>query len=155
MRKRRTEATYRYRAKNPTAHLASQRERMRRKRAADPEGVKAYDKAWRAANPERVNATRRAWHHANPDSVKRTRLKMAYGITPEQYDEMLVAQEHRCAVCRTDTPTGKGMWFIDHCHTTGKVRGVLCSFCNSMLGYARDNPSILAAGGAYLTANRE
>jgi predicted nucleic acid-binding Zn ribbon protein len=78
-----------------------------------------------------------------------SRLKK-YGITPEQYDAMLDRQDHRCAVCRTDTPNGKG-WHVDHDHASGKVRGILCGNCNNGIGNFHDDPATLRAAIDYLT----
>jgi hypothetical protein len=73
-----------------------------------------------------------------------------YGLTEQQYAAMLAAQGDRCAICRTDTPGGKGGWHTDHDHGTGKVRGLLCHNCNLMVGHAQDDPAILRAAVDYL-----
>ena len=73
-----------------------------------------------------------------------------YGITPEQFAERLESQGGRCAICRTDTPGGKGGWHVDHDHVTGVIRGLLCHRCNLMLGNAADDPARLRAAVAYL-----
>jgi hypothetical protein len=86
---------------------------------------------------------------ANPDKVKSAKLKSAYGITLEQRDDLLIKQGSVCAICETDTPSGKG-WHVDHRHDTKAVRGILCSQCNVMLGMARDNTATLAKAIAYL-----
>ena len=56
-----------------------------------------------------------------------------YGITLEQYEAMLAAQNGCCAICRT-SPTEKRQLHVDHCHATGRVRALLCSPCNTQLG---------------------
>jgi hypothetical protein len=86
---------------------------------------------------------------ANPEATRNIALKTKYGITLLEKDAMLRAQGSVCAICKTDTPTKKG-WHVDHCHTTQKVRGVLCHHCNSLLGNARDNPFTLANAITYL-----
>ena len=73
-----------------------------------------------------------------------------YGITPEQFAERLIAQDNRCAICRTDTPNGKG-WHVDHDHATQAVRGLLCGNCNNGLGNFADDPTRLRAAVEYLT----
>lgn len=92
------------------------------------------------------------------DSLKR------YGLTPDAYNEMLVAQEFRCKICKilgTDAPRisshrGKdhkwqnGGLCVDHDHETKKVRGLLCTDCNRLLGAAKDNPNILLKAIQYL-----
>lgn len=72
-----------------------------------------------------------------------------FGLTPEQYDDMLSAQNFRCAICLTDVPGNRG-WCVDHCHVQGHVRGLLCNNCNVGLGHFRDDPAIIANAIAYL-----
>jgi hypothetical protein len=76
--------------------------------------------------------------------------KHRYGITLEVRDDMLASQNFRCAICEADAPGGPGSWHIDHCHTTGHVRGLLCNHCNLMLGHARDNTRNLQRAIEYL-----
>jgi hypothetical protein len=72
------------------------------------------------------------------ESTRRVRLKRTYGITVEQYNIMLEAQDYVCAICGTDKPGGSGRFHIDHCHSTGKVRGLLCIRCNTKVGVIED-----------------
>lgn len=81
--------------------------------------------------------------------VKYERLKN-FGLTPEQYEQMKIDQDHKCKICGTDDPKGRGDWHVDHCHTTGKVRGLLCFPCNTALGHFKDDPTILANAIQYL-----
>jgi hypothetical protein len=78
-------------------------------------------------------------------------LMRKYGLTVEQYDQMLVEQGHRCALCG-DENNGR-TWHIDHCHDTGKVRGVLCDLCNRGLGHFRENADVLRKAAQYLEAH--
>jgi hypothetical protein len=73
-----------------------------------------------------------------------------YGLTPEEYGALLEAQDNRCAICRTDTPNGKGSWHVDHNHATGQIRGLLCNDCNLGLGKFADDSDRLRAAIAYL-----
>jgi hypothetical protein len=77
----------------------------------------------------------------------------------EDYDRMLKEQDGKCGMCKipenNTSRNGKVKRFnIDHCHETGEVRGLLCSFCNSILGYARDDVNILKDGIIYLEKKR-
>lgn len=64
------------------------------------------------------------------------KLKHDYGITLEQYDQMLKSQGSRCKICYTDTPGGAHKYFhVDHDHITGEIRGLLCCGCNHKLGW--------------------
>lgn len=74
-----------------------------------------------------------------------------YGLTPEDYEMLLVNQEERCAICG-ETPL-RGVLYVDHDHETGKVRGLLCGACNSGLGQFRDDPNVLRAAIDYLIEN--
>jgi hypothetical protein len=74
---------------------------------------------------------------------QRRRLRK-YGLTQEQYDQLLASQGGRCPGCGTDDPGVKG-WAIDHCHRSGKVRALLCMRCNTMAGLADEDPAILRA----------
>ena len=77
-------------------------------------------------------------------------LKHTYGITLEQYDDMLGSQEYGCAICGSSEPGGIGRFHVDHDHITGKVRGLLCNKCNLGLAGFRDNIEFLVKAIEYL-----
>jgi len=71
---------------------------------------------------------------------RRSMLGKRYGITEEQYEEMLAEQEGRCGACGTDDPGAKhGRFQVDHDHQTGAVRALLCNGCNTALGGVKDS----------------
>lgn len=75
-----------------------------------------------------------------------------YGITIKDYDLMLEVQKNSCAICcKKQEDTSKKL-FVDHDHTSGKIRGLLCHHCNILLGNAKDDPQILWAAIRYLDA---
>ena len=74
-----------------------------------------------------------------------------FGMTMDDYDEMLSNQNMGCKICNTKVPRGQGRFHIDHCHTTGKIRGLLCSKCNVGLGQFDDNIGKLNNAIRYLT----
>lgn len=94
----------------------------------------------------------------HPERVKIHRRKRAlsrYGLTLADYDRILAGQEGACAICYTDTPGGPGGRFaVDHDHATGVVRGLLCSRCNFVLGYAKEDPDVLSRAIQYLREHR-
>lgn len=102
---------------------------------------------------------RRSAYMARPETRKLTRasnLKHQYGLTTPEVDAMVSAQGGRCFLCRK-IPSGKGpnaCLNVDHCHETGKVRAMLCSRCNSGLGYANDDPALLRKMADYLEAHQ-
>lgn len=85
----------------------------------------------------------------NRRSNHKRRLR-SYGITIEQYNSMWSSQNYCCAICGVNEVKSTKHWHLDHCHSTSKVRGILCQNCNVMLGYARDNPIILQSAIGYL-----
>lgn len=82
-------------------------------------------------------------------SLKKHDLKRKYGITPDQHATMLSKQNGKCAICGQDG-NGRSL-HVDHCHTTGRVRGMLCNTCNVGLGSFNDNPMLLALAIQYLS----
>ena len=80
-------------------------------------------KEWRVKNPE-----------AYKDNYYRGRLKYSYNLTPETLEQMKVDQNFQCKICDRVKRLA-----VDHCHTTGKVRGLLCFHCNSLLGHIENS----------------
>ena len=72
-----------------------------------------------------------------------------YGITQEQFDQMLLEQNNKCKICSNNFKSSKDT-HIDHCHGTNKVRGLLCNGCNMALGQFMDNTDILDNAIKYL-----
>lgn len=90
----------------------------------------------------------RAYRKKHPSYTakkKDTQLRRRYGISLEERDRMAAEQGGVCAICREAKTL-----VVDHCHTSGEVRGLLCNDCNWMLGLAKDNPANLAAAIGYL-----
>ena len=82
---------------------------------------------------------------------RRTRTLRQYGITPTDYDRLLDKQGGGCAICGVEFGhAGSPRLAVDHCHQTGRVRGLLCSNCNQGLGKFGDDPSRLDRAGVYL-----
>ena len=92
----------------------------------------------------------KAWRYAVPGRDRKRFLKRAYGITPEQYTEMLEEQGGVCAANGCDSSRGHGVLYVDHCHKTGRVRGLLCHSCNTALGHVFDNADKLRGLIQYL-----
>jgi hypothetical protein len=86
-----------------------------------------------------------------PEGFRWEALRKKYGVTQADYETMLAAQNGRCAICATDNPRGRySVFVVDHCHETGKVRGLLCSKCNIMLGRYGDSLKWLKEAMDYL-----
>lgn len=83
-------------------------------------------------------------------------LKHNFGITAEEYNQMLIGQKGECKICHSKTPNSKQYqnFNVDHDHETGKIRGLLCTSCNRMLGFAHDNIEILNSAIQYLSMQK-
>jgi hypothetical protein len=82
-------------------------------------------------------------------------LRSKYGLSVDDWNEIFEGQDKKCAICASDTPAGKRGWFVDHCHDTGLVRGILCTRCNSLIGAAKDSAATLQALMGYLKRDRK
>ena len=89
---------------------------------------------------------------AGRERTRRRMFKKKYGITLEQRDQMFLDQGESCAICREDAypKADRKRWHVDHCHQTGRVRGILCWRCNFALGLVSDNPDTLRTMIEYL-----
>jgi hypothetical protein len=99
-----------------------------------------------------------AIYRANAEVVRDKMREQRFGLSREQFDEILESQGGTCAICKSLSP-GSSFWHVDHDHdccpssdkTCGQcVRGILCSLCNTGLGHLRDDTDILRTAIAYL-----
>lgn len=102
---------------------------------------------WRKRNPAKCAQYARTTRKRHYNSSIRPRLKTLYDITPEYRDQMIAAQNGKCAVCGR---IPKKMLHVDHNHTTGKVREMLCAGCNTAIGLLKESPELIAKVLAYL-----
>lgn len=113
----------------------------------------------RAARSVRVRATRGVRKRRTPDEVAKAKARSAttharhilvtYGITADEYQRIYEYQHGCCALCRRATGATRRL-AVDHCHSTGRVRGLLCKYCNRLLGFARDSVAFFQRCAAYL-----
>lgn len=123
--------------------------RSRRYYEKNGESLRKKIYAYQKANPE-VNARSRAKRKAN-GKRRLQDLKQNYGVTPEQYAEMLERAGGVCEICgRVPSEVSKKGPCVDHCHDTSKVRGILCAPCNMGIGHLRDDPGVLRKAIDYL-----
>lgn len=83
------------------------------------------------------------------ERLRRVNLKINYGITPEYYSVLFTLQNGKCKIC-DKPPDGKHL-YIDHCHITNRVRGLLCNACNLGLGQFKDRRDLIERALAYIT----
>ena len=132
-----------------------------RNEPARPRGLAIY---CRACDPAIRREKYLARKHAHNDYAKRYRqerpvqsseysrrhsLKKNYGITAQQWDEMFTRQNGCCLLC--GEPSTSRRLDVDHCHDTGRVRGLLCSGCNAGIALLKHDPVLLAKAIAYLS----
>ena len=159
------------------------RQKRNEQSAKDKEARKQYMKEYYAKNPEKFakrspekqaeyNEKRRAqyaenqelrekleadaiaWSKANPEKKKRQRLMAAFGIDLNDYQDMLTEQNFQCAICGySDMSDPKMFPVVDHCHDTGRIRGLLCMNCNMGLGKFKDDMNRLWCAISYLQRN--
>jgi hypothetical protein len=86
--------------------------------------------------------------YLDPDYARRNALANKYQMTLEQYDDMELQQKGCCAIC--GRREGHRKLAVDHDHDTGKVRSLLCTRCNTGLGFFKDSPKLLAYAMVYL-----
>ncbi len=107
---------------------------------------RATGKRWYEKNKKEINSKRKLAYKHDAKKSRAYWLKCQYEITVSEYDAMYVAQEGKCLLC--------GKWFaklcVDHCHSTRKVRGLLCRKCNAFLGVVEQTPSLLVSIPEYL-----
>ena len=114
----------------------------------------AYNKAWREKNRDKAKARAREWRAKNPHGHREAHLQKLYGIGLEQYQKMYEEQRGACAICHRPPATDKRL-VVDHCHSTGHVRALLCSQCNVAIGMMGDSADRLHAAGSYLDSFNE
>ena len=117
---------------------------------------------WAKHNKFRVNEKNRLWvknnHEQKQHTSRTSKLKLNYNITIEEYNKMLFNQNGVCKICN-EKEIQKGKkgteWSlsVDHCHITGKIRGLLCSRCNVGLSKFRDNIKYFESAINYLKTN--
>lgn len=126
-------------------------ERARKYRKANPN----YASEWRAWDKKRKAEMTALEREKYIRRVRGYNLKKCYGMTIEQFEEMLTSQGGVCAICKGDSSNGKYRnLHVDHCHDTGKIRGILCNRCNSVLGYVEENIETLFNAANYLAQYR-
>ena len=140
----------------------------------------AYGKAYREKNKEALVAYRKAYYEKNKEAIKAYREKnkeamkayqeknkealaaynkafymlRKYGITLAEKKEMLNEQGNKCKICLQEF-NDKVVSCVDHCHTMGNIRGLLCRQCNVGLGNFKDNPVALIKAAEYLKEQGE
>jgi hypothetical protein len=104
------------------------------------------------ARRAKILAQERGYRATRPEGFRNVQYKRRYGITIEQFDQMVADQDGRCAICREGFKPAKKKLavHVDHCHKTQFVRGILCARCNLGLGLFKDSAEFLQKAIDYL-----
>ena len=136
-------------------------ERQRKYRETHREQTRIANKKYHTANATKVKEMKMRWYLANKERATRTaknnRLKRYYGISMNEYDDLLTAQNSKCAICdktHCDTSNKHKHLVVDHRHKTKQIRGLLCSHCNTVLGFMSDDPVLLRKAADYLEVTK-
>ena len=148
----------------PIDDFVSSNDRPMGKKKQCKECNSAYNKKRREENPEVAANARQStakWRKYNPESDRRKHLLRKFNITLEEYNDLLSSQGGVCAICCMEetvvrrSKSGKEMLAVDHCHETGKIRGLLCFKCNTALGALGDTVEDIQRVIDYLNRSSE
>jgi hypothetical protein len=108
-----------------------------------------YNKKYVLENKDRVRAYHKNYKASKKDEHRNSDLIRKYGITLDEYNALLFSQNGKCAICNVEG----AMLCVDHSHATGKVRGLLCQKCNTMIGQAKESTNNLRSAALYLESH--
>jgi len=152
-------------------HREEQREKNRLWKKSHKVEIKEWNKKYCSDNKTRIAKYHKKHYRANREAIlkvcciyrngKRDKWKQLdycykrnYGISLNDYQAIYTEQHGRCLGCGSEKSAhGRNGLHVDHCHVTGKIRGLLCNMCNQALGRAKDNPVVLRTLASYLERN--
>jgi len=124
---------------------------------------KNRSKSWTKTHPSTRTISSRKYNNSDKrrkvsqkfnTTVKRINSNLKkYGITYTEYEQIFKSQNSLCAICEKEIYLRGKLTHVDHDHKTGKVRGILCLWCNNVLGYCNDNIFILEKAISYVKYN--
>jgi hypothetical protein len=98
---------------------------------------------------DRLLGQAKAYRAANPEKRKAVALRFKFGIEIDEYQRLREKQNDRCAICERPA-----VLHVDHCHSSGSVRGLLCMPCNTALGSFGDDPERIRRAASYVEDSR-
>ena len=149
-RKRNPEKLRRQQKRYRATHSEHLSEYQKKWDAEHQEKIRARKREYYAKNAERIKAVNGAYYHAHAEAAKaRTRKRQLarLGLTPEAYELLVSQQSGLCGICGR-MPAIRLR--VDHEHSSGRIRGLLCNACNTGIGLLREDPEILLAAIAWI-----
>ena len=150
-----------YQEDNREKRLAQQKEYREKNKEAikeyrekNKEQIAAQQKEYYEKNKEQIAAQRKEYNEKNKEQKAAYWREKKYGLSSEDYKNMLDEQNDKCKICLTSfTILDTKHIHVDHCHTTNKIRGILCGMCNLGLGHFKDDIQKLTKAINYLQEN--
>jgi ribosomal protein L34E len=114
--------------------------------------LRSYKKARTPEQKAKHAAYMREYYRNNPEKWRDEQLRRKYGITLDEYQKLFTKQHGECAICGSAIGeiSRQRPLFVDHCHATGRVRGLLCGSCNRGIACFNDDPVRLRTAAKYL-----
>lgn len=144
-----------FREKNKKYYLSHREQELKRSKKYHQdhkEEIKANARKQRKLHPEKGRVSWKKWYYAHRvesiEHSKKKNLIYKYNLTSDQRDVLLIKQNYKCLICDRSLLGIKQC--TDHSHTTGKIRGILCDYCNKGLGFFFDNPELMDCAAKYL-----
>lgn len=108
-------------------------------------------------NKDKALIKNRTWREkTGKEYFAERHLINTYGITGKERNVLLANQNHKCDICGIDeVDATKSKLYVDHCHTTGKVRALLCHNCNTLIGHCKESEDVLLKAIQYLRKHKE
>lgn len=100
---------------------------------------RSYANKWNSENRHKRNTASKEWAKKNPRKRNENWFKWRYKIDLSQYENMVIQQNNQCFICKIETKL-----FVDHNHSNGQIRALLCRHCNTALGFAKEDIQILS-----------
>jgi len=115
----------------------------------NPDKISVIQKRYKNKNREKILASMKEYRTNNPERIAAIKRKSRYGIEDDQYKKLIEEQGGRCAICHKECKL-----HVDHDHLTSRVRGLLCRYCNSGIGYVEESIETLQNMIKYLKKHK-
>jgi hypothetical protein len=112
--------------------------------------IQKYKREYQKKNRSKLLTRAAKWYREHKDTNREYQLQRCYGISITDYNQLFIVQEGKCAICGCDSKYLRTKLSVDHNHSTGRVRGLLCVHCNGGLGYI-ENVNFIVIASKYLS----